>query len=740
MNQNKIKKLLTLLPDGAKKEALMAKLEKFNALGQRKGNGGAVHDEFSMKPTGHIRIEEIDDNGQVVGVLADRKNLVVKGSEEILLRAFSGDPKRTLYKNRKIKEYKDANGVIVKGKSKPYNVDLAQVVTVVDEEDTVPYHQNEVWKAVKDEDFDVEYSYFPNTLYVKEEALPLEPDMVTFRLYTKEEAPVGAAPLQAEVYSNYTNLFIGLGDGKNKRIAFSDSRIQAVGFTEQEGKFVATTVGSKVQFSSKVSNVVIKAEGEGSLKVVAGGVEKGILSLTGAEGGKTLEVVGLDAEIETEVSIEMTTGANVKITEIAFDEFSIYDNALMGEFENHTLRFDTPTQYNANAEKGPEGTYTIQLNHMPIAKDSLVVTYDAADLTAVETIDELEVGTYFLEAEIGRLHLAEPLTAVMASYNVTGEIHEDEPVTGLATGATSIVRKTIEDSGEVSLTTHLDGIKTVFDTGFKRVQNADTIVVKINNVIQTKGTHYTFDGAEGKLTLIPMIIPAQEEVLDTDGVTVLTPAQEEQIVIPDSSDTLVIESFKYEKHTAAALNTYIMTLAHEVDNKKVRVYDQTNKELTFVQEESELLEGSFTLRRDSFGKWKEIVVVKENADLVLVQKLEVYYNSAEKPGEVTDYRRQVIEKPKTQNEYPWFKLDKGQIQFVAEFKENVPGHNVTIREMGLFDGPRVEDGIRGFNDYNVKAFSLVRVGETRKEATTGLRVTWTISLLNEEGKPFKGGL
>lgn len=80
------------------------------------------------------------------------------------------------------------------------------------------------------------------------------------------------------------------------------------------------------------------------------------------------------------------------------------------------------------------------------------------------------------------------------------------------------------------------------------------------------------------------------------------------------------------------------------------------------------------------------------------------------------------------------------MEFVAEFPKDSPSNASTIREMGLFDGPRQEDGIKGFLNYPVKAFSLVRVGESLKDSSTGLRITWTITLKNAEGEPFKGGL
>src|SRR5690606_2655299 len=94
-------KLLALLPEGQKKDELIEKLSTLRKKGKTGGQG--LHDEFSLKPVGHIQIEEIDQNGEVVGVLADQPNLVVDGAEEILLRAFSGDPDRILYKNRVLK-------------------------------------------------------------------------------------------------------------------------------------------------------------------------------------------------------------------------------------------------------------------------------------------------------------------------------------------------------------------------------------------------------------------------------------------------------------------------------------------------------------------------------------------------------------------------------------------------------------------------------------------------------------
>src|SRR6185437_9320587 len=107
MNMNVINRLMSMLPEGEKKNALRQKLESLTSKSQKRGGDG-LQDTFEFKPTGHIKIEAIDESGNVVGTLADQPNLVVNGAEEILLRAFSGDPNRVLYKNRKVL---DATGV-----------------------------------------------------------------------------------------------------------------------------------------------------------------------------------------------------------------------------------------------------------------------------------------------------------------------------------------------------------------------------------------------------------------------------------------------------------------------------------------------------------------------------------------------------------------------------------------------------------------------------------------------------
>src|SRR5699024_10099484 len=142
---------MEMMPEGKRKEELRNKLRQAS---KPQGSKGGLHDEFSLDATGHILIQQIDEKGEPVGVLADQDNLVVNGSEEILLRAFSGDPERSIYKNRKpITE-------------EVYHVALDKIIDSEDGQNTLVVNQNDLWKAVNDEDFEVEYSYYPNVLFV----------------------------------------------------------------------------------------------------------------------------------------------------------------------------------------------------------------------------------------------------------------------------------------------------------------------------------------------------------------------------------------------------------------------------------------------------------------------------------------------------------------------------------------------------------------------------------------------
>src|SRR5690606_2210369 len=105
-------------------------------------------------------------------------------------------------------------------------------------------------------------------------------------------------------------------------------------------------------------------------------------------------------------------------------------------------------------------------------------------------------------------------------------------------------------SPDVTLTGQLDGVKTDFVMAYKRIQTPESVVVEQDGVALAYGVDYTLDAESATLSLIPKIIPAQEAVLDQDGVTIITPAQpEKKVLLNKNVNTLVVRAYKYEKHT-----------------------------------------------------------------------------------------------------------------------------------------------------------------------------------------------
>ena len=712
MKTEVIQKILDMLPDGKKKEELVTKYMMLLKKRQQSDRGEGLYDEYALKPKGHILIEEIDDQGNPVGVLADQPNLVVNGAEEIILRSLSGDPKRILYKNRIPKN----------GESALYHTPITSDLTgVVNEEDVLMHPANELWKEVDDSEFEIEYSYYPITMYVTEES-SLEPGMRAFKIYDKANAPASAAPITSEIYSTFTNMFIGLGDGLNRNVPLDDNRLSYLDgsdipegdasytgtwLTDANGNRETTTIGDKITFTGKISNIEIKYNKQnigGQIGIYVNGVLDQTIETfdSTVATGEVIEDSTLiaDLDVETETTIELVYEGNavspgpadngtpeISISAIRTDDFVVSDNNLIHEFENYTLNFDTPKIYNTTASE----PYYVQLEHYPVDPNSIVVNYNG-EMTKVSDLSNLTNGSYYVEANTGRIYFNQALTGLLISYSATGEILEDEMVSNLTSTATTF-SKVDGDFVESP-----DGSRTTFTINNAYAIN-NVVDVKVNGSSVIEGTDYSV----------------------SDNQVIFTTA-------PAGTDTLTVD-FNYTVDIIEFTTQYAMD-----DPSSVIVQDQNGNALTYASDIASMTEGTYT-SSDS----NHLSVFLYNASGEPITELYVIYYSSEKPGVPTDYRRQVVLKPKDVNEYPWFALDKGQIQFVAEFKEEIPNHNVTIREMGLFDGPRADDHIRGYDGYHVKAFSLVRVGETKKESSTGIRVTWTITLLDENGDPFKGG-
>lgn len=655
MKVDAIEKILSLLPDGHKKRALQEKIKQLKS--RSKPNKGGLHDQFEFEPKGRIKIEEIDETGKVVNVLAEQSNLVVNGAEEILLRAFSGDPERLLFKNR-----------IPKNKeTKKFHVNIDQVSKVVNGVDQLAASPNTFWKAVDDNEFEVSYSYHPITVYLREEVS----DRVGHKAFTVHSEQVsGSIPLPAEVYSAHTNMFIGIGDGKHYDVSLDDERLTYSGnWSDKNGHKVSNSVGDRLEFTQKISNFVLgyqKSNTGGQIEVY---IDDSLVETIETYDSELTEPVvqekvfdNLDHENEHHVLLHFS-GADpsvespeIEITSLKFDALDKSMNGLIHEFENYTNRFDTTTAYNTTTTP----PYVIQLNHFPVKLDSIVVDYNGQIYTRVSSLDDVTEGTYYADEKYGRLYFSRAHTNVLVTYETTGEIYA------------------LVDAAK------LPGVTV---TRHEQEKDPDTgeLLYWTDETMQEKTTGETD---------FPVFVDVQEQARE-------------------------------------------LTLDFEVKDQDLRVinYD-TQEELTFVTSRNDFKQGTFMINDRNK---RRLTVHEKDLSGSTVLKLEVLYKSDEQPGVPTGYCRAIIEKPKSGINYPWYSLDKGEVEFVAEFPEGVPNHNVTIREMGLFDGPRPGDGIDGFNNYPVDAFSLVRVGETRKEASTGLRVTWVITLVNKDGEPYKGG-
>jgi hypothetical protein len=685
MNLKAVKKLLSMLPDGPKKDEIMTKIRAYES---QRNAGGGLHDVFEFIPRGHIKIEAIDAQGNSLGILADQPNLVVKGAEEILLRAFSGDPERTLYKNR-----------IPKGGTSPkYHIGLSgNVSEVVNGVDQLAFAPNIYWKAVDDSDFDVYYSYRPLTVFLKEETS----DQVGKKAFSiSTTAVAGSIPITAEIYSSQSNLFIGIGDGRNYKVPFSDPRLVfSAGWSTVNGKKVAEAIGESVTIEEKMTNFVIeyeKSNAGGQIEVWVDNVLKDTIetfdSSLSAPVVASKEYKGLDNQVSHKVEIKFAGNdpsvidAKVVITEIRTDGLTKDMNALFHEFENFTRVFDTVTTYNTTNVP----PFYAQLEHFPVDPASVVIDYNGTILTRVDKKEDVAEGKYFVDAKTGKVYFNRTLSGLQVTYNITGEHYALKDAAKLS--AVDVIRE-IKDE---ALTP--DGTKTDFALS-KNNLVAGSVVVKNGGTVVTTG--YTVDDVNG-------VIKFATAPLATDVITV---------------------DYNFKSPAREFVAPYEITSA--------KVFDYaTGEELTLAADDNSFDKGKFKI--DATDK-KKLIISDRNAAGNAIVNVEIVYMSDEAPGFETGYKRAVIEKPKAGIAYPWYQLDKGSVSFIAEFPEKVPNYNVTIREMGLFDGPRADDNIEGFNGYPVDAFSLVRVGETRKEVTTGIRVTWTITLLNKDGNPFYGG-
>lgn len=686
-----LRSLLENMKDSPMKRQI---LEKMNRKTESKGG---LHDEFQVSAKGHIMIEEIDEDGEVLAVLADKKNLVVDGAEHILLRAFAGDTERTLFRNRVPKA---TNGI-----SPKYHIRLDKLTETVNGMSTLAHNPNVLWAAVNEDDFETEFAFNPVTLFIKEETT-VEPGQIAFSISKTQVS--GSVPLQAEIYSGYTNFFIGIGDGVKREMPLDDARITKTGFGAQGGALVSAVQGDTLSINEKLSHAAFLFEksnkgGQVEIKlndVVDRTVETYDSNLADGETEDLLvELTELDFEKAQKIELTFSgadsgiTGAKVVLKGIETDALQKKDKTLIREFKNFENRFDTVEIYNTLPTPDENGHFVFRLLNFPAVEGSVKVVYDGTPFTEVATKAELVSGKFFVDHVRGFVYLSDALTGLAVTFETSGEFYEDQ-------------RENLLVSKNVSAIDVKGGVTGAID-GSNRVFQPESYVQGIGSVsnmrVYVNGT-YTTSGIS----------------ISGQNVTFSTP--------PAPGTTLEIE-FNY----SIPVRSY--TLAHK-PNGDIQVFDKEQKAYAKGMALKDLAQaGKFFMNPLND---KEVYISTRVEDGSAIGNIDLAYPTDERPGVPTGYKRAVIEKPKTMNLYPWFRLDRGEIEFVAEYKESTPMQAVTIREMGLFDGPRVDDNIRGFKNYPVSAFSLVRVAPTRKDTKTGMRITWTITLTDEDGNAFKG--
>lgn len=711
----KIKNTIEQMPNGFRKQRLESILSKLVASrkvtnqkqeSKRKG-GGTLEDKLLYNPTGHIKVD-LMQKGKVIDTPVDKQNLVVKGSKEITLSALSGDVKHALFKNRTIKaelgvtelEF-DIPKAALRGKP------LADGIRLLHTSDVI-------WNHVNEDDFSHEFSYIPKVSYLEE--VPSS-DPTKIRVKLTESANATKIQLMSEFYSGSTNLFIALGKGKDLPMApKGDKRFKFTSesdFTLDAYKITTKTKGASFTFTDKISRfrLVLETHKLGAdVKVSVDDEELETLVTYQSGENKTLtfEKTGLDLgkqttiKIEHSDSVEVSEGSELIIKEFRTDALDEGMNQLIEELKDYELDFTSPTLYKTTVE----APYTVTLPHHFINKESIRIDYEEGKMVQVGSKEEVKKDHYFFDEATSTLYFNSALTSLYIGYTIDQKkmLQFDVSQANGDVTSTTITRDitTTHTQAPNSYGTG-DDSETVFTLGHKGVKK-ETLNVTVNAVPKEIDTDFTL---------------AYDAVSDKDQITFNDP-------VPDTE--IVMAGYDYEVTTPTPTQVMKIELADVTKEAVLNVEDLLGeKELTkeegepFVEGQYQVLEGAILINPGT------------------VTNVAVSVKDDQYQGEKTNYKRQVIQKDKTPTFYPWYELDKGVVNFVAEFEEGVFAQNFTIREMMLCNGPREEDGIEGFNGYKTKAFSLVRIPEVPVPTNVGIRVTWSIKLMDKDNKPYLGG-
>ena len=712
---NKLRNTISQMPEGFKKRKLTtvlemllrAKSEKVVPQQSNRKGGGALEDKLLYNPTGHIKVD-IMQNGKVIDTPVDKQNLVVKGSKEITLGALSGDVKHMLFKNRTIKAELGVTELefdIPKAALKDRA--LADGIRLLHTSDVI-------WNHIDEDNFSHEYSYIPKVSYL-EEVPSTDPTKV--RLKLTESVNATKIQLMSEIYSGSTNLFIGLGKGKDLPMApKGDKRFEFTSdgdFTIDTYKITTKKKAASFTFTDKISRfrLILQTHKLGAdVKVSVDGQELETLVTyqSGEDKTLTFEKTGLDlgkqtvVKIEHSDSVEVVEGSELIIKEFRTDALDEGMNQLIEELKDYELDFSSPTLYKTTVE----APYTVTLPHLFVNKGSITVDYEEGKIVQVDSKEGVKKDHYYFDEATSTLYFNSALTSLYIGYVIDQKKlaqYDVSKVNGNVT-STTITRDIV--------TTHTqapnsygtgDDSETVFTLGHKGVKK-ETLTVTVNSVPKEVDTDYTL---------------AYDAVSDKDQITFNDP-------VPDTE--IVMAGYDYEVTTPTPTQVMKIALTDTTKEDILSVEDVLGEDELEKIEAEPFEEGQYQLLEDG------ILLNPGNVETVAVATKDASYK-----GEKTNYKRQVIQKDKTPTFYPWYELDKGIVNFVAEFEEGSFAQNFTIREMMLCNGPRKEDGIEGYNGYETKAFSLVRIPDVPVPTNVGIRVTWAIKLMDKDNKPYLGG-
>lgn len=427
MNKAFLKSMIDNWPDATQKEALKRKFERIKDDSQE-----GLQDFLAMQPTGHIAIQMQNESGEYETVL-EQPNLIVKGSEDILFRCFSGDGEHVLYKNRMPK-----NGVItLQLESSSFIQTTGSGLT---EKTELTINPQLLWKEIAknfEDQFDVTYGYDPKMVYIKKESSSTEFVQV-IKIYTTEKVNEQTdknvskyATLMPEIYSTQTNLFMALGEGIARDQIHHSALVQSGDWDPiLSGGYSTTDETATITVTQKVNFVKLTFgadENGGKWKVtVNGGTPQIIDSNTDEDQNLVLtnllsQSQNANSTIVIQPDADGTTVLNPvwKLVGFEADFFEVNDNQLIQEFTNYTTKFLTARFYSTTTTP----PFQIKLPHEGIKPETLLLKKGNVTFTSVNDLANVSNTAFHLDKEMGIITFGSIVSDIETTYEVTGQRH-----------------------------------------------------------------------------------------------------------------------------------------------------------------------------------------------------------------------------------------------------------------------------------------------------------------------------